>query len=446
MRFAVAVTLSMAACAGCAREPRPPAAYVGVRPLPQLPPRPAFNPDEPREITADPMAGMELTGPLSGATAVRGVHAEIYAAEASSLRRTSQLLRTSAHQFLYGSTATQSAAYAPGLPTIDQPADTAHAAKIEREAQLAIEVRSVAAAAAAVLALLAEHKGFVSKDERSTDGRWNADLIVRVPTTAFDAFVDAVSRLGEVKNRRIAAVDASLEHKDVEVLLANLQAAQARYRELLQRATDPAQILAIERELERTRTDLERVQGRLELLRDRVAYATIAIGLHEPAPQPDVPAGYQAAIATGLRAISLVDVREGGAAGYLGTGLSLRFPRSTGESGRGFSFDVDVMRACCGATPARSDWAYDALVGLDLFSESLESGRRRWLNPYLGVRLGIAQTQDRTDFAAGAILGLEIVKTRVVVVGIEARLLALVGNPDGPHGGVEPVVGVDLGL
>jgi hypothetical protein len=45
-----------------------------------------------------------------------------------------------------------------------------------------------------------------------------------------------------------------------------------------------------------------------------------------------------------------------------------------------------------------------------------------------------------------AYLGLEIVKTRVVVVGLEARLLALVGNPDGPHGGVEPVVGVDLGL
>jgi hypothetical protein len=352
----------------------------------------------------------------------------------------------SAHRFLYGSTASAAAAYAPGLPAIDQPADTAHAAKIEREAQFAIEVRSVAIAAAAVLTLVAEQKGFVSKDERSTDGRWNADLVVRIPSATFDAFAEALSSLGDVKNRRITAVDASVEHEDVEVLLANLEAAQARYRDLLQRAGDPGQILAIERELERTRTDLERVQGRLELLRNRVAYATIAIGLHEPAPPPDVPAGYQAGIATGVRGSSLVDVREGGAAGYLGTGLSLRFPRSTGESGRGLSFDVDVMRASYGATSARSNWAYDALVGLDLFSESLESGRRRWLNPYLGIRLGIAQTADRVDFASGAVLGLEILKTRIVVVALEARLLALVGNSDGPHGGVEPVLGVDLGL
>ena len=103
---------------------------------------------------------------------------------------------------------------------------------------------------------------------------------------------------------------------------------------------------------------------------------------------PTPPGAYQPIIATGVHGLALVDVRQNATNAYAGAGLSLRFPRSTGDSGRGFALDVDVMRACCGATPERSDWAYDVLTGLDLFSENLENGQRRWLNPFLGLRVG----------------------------------------------------------
>jgi hypothetical protein len=86
------------------------------------------------------------------------------------------------------------------------------------------------------------------------------------------------------------------------------------------------------------------------------------------------------------------------------------------------------------------------LLGFDLFSEALESGRRRFFNPYLGLRAGVAQTQDRLDFAAAAVAGLEIVKTRAFALDLQTRLFALVGNPDGPHGAVEPSLGVDFGF
>jgi hypothetical protein len=383
------------------------------------------------------------------------IHAEVYAgaAKPTFAQAGVETLRLAARDFLYGSpaaTATQAAmgGASVGLPAIDAAADTSHALKIEREAQLAIETRDVPGAATGIVALVEAQHGFVTKDERSNSGQWNADLIVRVPAAGLDAFLDALARIGVVKSRRITAIDATLEHRDVEILLSNLEAALTRYRDLLQRATDPAQVLAIERELERVRTEVDRVKGRLELLRDRVAFATVAVALREPAPlaPPEEPTAYQAGIATGVRGISFVDVRESGTNGYLGAGLSLRFPRSAGDSGRGWAFDVDVMRASFGGNPARSAWAYDALIGLDLFSESLESGRRRWLNPYLGARMGVAQTQDKVDFAAAAVLGLEIVKTRLLLVAVEARLVALVGNPDGPHGGVQPLLGVDLGL
>jgi hypothetical protein len=425
--------LSIAASAvGCSREARP-AAAGPVPSLPYLPPRPSFDPNAAPPDANGPQ--ITLTGPLVGALAARE--------EGLSLAQ--RAARAPVHRFFYGAPAAFVPSFALGVPAIDQAADTAQATKVEVEVQLALQVRDVPSAAAAILGLVRDCKGFVSKDERTSGAEPNASLLARVPAATFDAFMDALGHVGDIKNLRKTAVDAALENKDVDVLVANLESAQTRYRELLQRTTDPAQVLAVEREQERVRTELDRIRARQDLLRDRATYATVAIGLHTPPLQPDIPAGYQPVIATGVRGLSLVDVRESGTSAYLGTGLSLRFPRSV-DSGRGWALDVDVLRSCCGSTPARSDWAYDVLLGLDLFSESLGGGRQRWLNPFLGLRLGVAQTQDRLDFAAAAVLGLEVIKSRVFVLEAEMRLVALVGDGDGPHGGVQPIVGVGLGF
>ncbi|MEA2750792.1 MAG: hypothetical protein QOI41_4935, partial [Myxococcales bacterium] len=84
--------------------------------------------------------------------------------------------------------------------------------------------------------------------------------------------------------------------------------------------------------------------------------------------------------------------------------------------------------------------------GFDLYSDALQAGRRRWLNPYLGARVGFSQTQDRGDFAAAGVFGLEIFKTSALMIDVQARAMALVGNPDGPHAGIQPSLGFDLGF
>jgi hypothetical protein len=414
--------------------------------MPQLPPRPTFDPDavrtEDESLSSQYEPQIRISGPLKGAPAIRTVE------ESKVIPVTPGALVLAAHKFLYGAGVQAGFGSSTGMPVIGESGDSARAAKIEREAQLAIEVEDVPTGADAVIALAREYKGFITKDERFTYGNPRAEVLVHVPAAGFDGFIDALARVGQIKSRRMLTTDATVEHKDIEILVANLEAAQSRYREILQRATDPGQILAVERELERVRTDLERIKGRLDFLRDRVAYATIAVGIARmSSAEPEAPgAGYQPMMATGVRALTLIDVREGGTLGYGGAGLTLRFPRSTGDSGRGFALDVDVMRACCGAVPARSAWAYDVLTGLDLFSESLGSGGRRWFNPFLGVRVGVAQTQDRIDFAAAGVIGVDVLKTRALLVEVQARLMALVGNPDGPHGAVQPQIGVDLGF
>lgn len=319
--------------------------------------------------------------------------------------------------------------------------------KIEREAQVAIEVKDVNEAAQRILALVKTHEGSITKDQRSSGSQSSAEILVRVPSAHFDAFTSELATIGQIRNRNLKAVDASLEHKDLGILVDNLEAALARYRDLLQKATDPAQVLAVERELERVRSDLDRIKGRLAFLRDRVARSTVAIALHSEQALADAPpSGRTPEISAGLRGVSFVDMRETGTSGYLGSGLSIRLPRSGGSNARGLILDVDIMRTCCKARPERSNWAYDILLGYDLYSEALDHGRRRWLNPYLGARVGFAQTQDRGDFAAAGVFGLEIFKSSALMIDIQARAMALVGNPDGPHAAVQPSIGFDLGF
>jgi hypothetical protein len=194
------------------------------------------------------------------------------------------------------------------------------------------------------------------------------------------------------------------------------------------------------------RTELDRIRGRLEYMRDRASFATVAIALHQPREEPDISSGYQSHVAPGVRALSLIDVRQGGTNAYAGAAVTLRLPSAFAGGSRGLVLDVDVMRAALGATPERSDWAYDVLLGFDLYNEALGSGRRRWLNPYVGIRAGYSETQNRGDFAAVAVFGLELVKTRAFMLDVQAKVMALVGNPDGPHGAVAPSLGFDVGF
>ncbi|MDB5216524.1 MAG: hypothetical protein JWO86_4451 [Myxococcaceae bacterium] len=437
--------VSLLAMIGCGASP-PPRASTPSYSLPSLPARPSFDAN-----AGPPATGADSSYRFSADDALAG--GVIYASESTALagapavRRAGNVVNQAMAKITPGR-----AVASTGTPTARSVALPGTEAakeeeKIEREAQLAVEVKSVSEAAGRVLALVRVHDGTVTKDERASGTQSTASLVIRIPSDHFDAFLAEVATVGEIRNRSIKAVDSGLEHKDLGILVDNLEAALARYRDLLQKATDPLQILAVERELERVRSDLDRIKGRLTFLRDRVARATIAIALHSPeAPSDQLPFARKPQISSGVRALSFVDVRESGTNGYVGSGLTLRLPSSGGETARGLILDVDVMRACCKSRPDRSSWAYDILLGFDLYSDALQAGRRRWLNPYLGARVGFSQTQDRGDFAAAGVFGLEIFKTSALMIDVQARAMALVGNPDGPHAGIQPSLGFDLGF
>ena len=67
-------------------------------------------------------------------------------------------------------------------------------------------------------------------------------------------------------------------------------------------------------------------------------------------------------------------------------------------------------------------------MGGETYSEFLGDGQRRFANPFLGWRLGYARFLEHSEFALGATVGLEVVKTRYVEVDLAVRALGFIGK------------------
>ena len=162
--------------------------------------------------------------------------------------------------------------------------------KIISTAFLAVEVEDVSPAVDRVRDITEELGGFVEHlSSFGGDNQENANLTVRVPQDQFTAVVDRISGLGNVQNRELGREDVSEQFVDLEARLKSLQREETSLLSLLELATSVADVLAIERELSRIRSEIERHQGRLDFLSRRVDLATIQVNLFPPRdrfPQP----------------------------------------------------------------------------------------------------------------------------------------------------------------
>lgn len=107
--------------------------------------------------------------------------------------------------------------------------------------------------------------------------RDDAAITFRVPASRFDEAVARVERAGDVVKRNVVAEDVTEEFLDLGVRLRNARAMRDRLEQLLAKAANVNDSLAIERELGRVAGEIERIEGRLKFLRDRAAFSTITV-------------------------------------------------------------------------------------------------------------------------------------------------------------------------
>ena len=273
---------------------------------------------------------------------------------------------------------------------------------------------------AAIRARAAQVGGTIAREDVSGEAQHrHATTVLRLPPAATPPFTDWLGGHAAIEASHVEDNDVTRQFFDRDVAIRNLEVTLERLRDLARQPDGKlSDVLEIEHEMTRVRGELERLRGAQRLLADQVARATLTISITMSPDEHPQPA-LKFMIVPHATRLHLVDA-GGRAADRTGGGVTLMFSRAG-------SFDFEVL-APRGGDPR--SYLYTFATGL--YSDFLGGGRRRYLNPYIGVRLGGAKMNGLGAFAYGADVGVELVRTRMFMVDVSARAVGLRYNRDNP--------------
>lgn len=105
---------------------------------------------------------------------------------------------------------------------------------------------------------------------------------IRVPAGKFDTLVTQLEKLAtKVESKDINTIDVTEEYIDLDTRLNTKKELEVRYREILKQARNVEEIIAVEREINNVRADIESMEGRLNYLKDRVSFSTLTVSYYQ---------------------------------------------------------------------------------------------------------------------------------------------------------------------
>ncbi len=186
-------------------------------------------------------------------------------------------------------------------------------------ASLELEVDSVDDAVPALSAIAEARGGFVVTSQVNHPGLEAPSLsaVLRVPAREFTGALAAVrSAARQVTAESISGEDVTDQVVDLESRLHAQRALEAQYLEILKRAQSVADALQVQAKLGEVQTEIERAQGQLHLLADRVELSTITLCVR--GARPGIVANVRAAIRDGVAVTSVLTIGGVRIAGALG--------------------------------------------------------------------------------------------------------------------------------
>lgn len=132
----------------------------------------------------------------------------------------------------------------------------------------------------------------------------SANLLVRVPVENYQNFVDEVTKLGNVEALNTASVDITLQAVDLEARIKSLETSISRLEELVQQATNVADLIAAESALAERQAELDGLLSQQKYLSDQVELASFYIYLlRKDALDALTPIGFWAGVQKGLESV-----------------------------------------------------------------------------------------------------------------------------------------------
>lgn len=162
----------------------------------------------------------------------------------------------------------------PGEPNA-LPADQ----HIIKTGEISIEVERVATELSRVRALAVELGGYVGDSQAGTLDQ-SATLMLRIPADRFGDALIALRELdGDVISEATREEDVTTQIVDLEARIANLEASEASYRILLERAERIDDVLAVQSRLDEVRGQIEQLKAQLENVTGQAELSTLTVSL-----------------------------------------------------------------------------------------------------------------------------------------------------------------------
>lgn len=177
--------------------------------------------------------------------------------------------------------------------------------KVIRNAELAIEVASPAAAEAKVSSLVERLGGYIASSEREVtadEGRRSearVSLSLRVPAERLEEALREIKRLAVgAETEKIGSEDVTDEYIDVNARITNQRHLEQQLVSILAQANNVDGALKVHHELTDVRTEIDRLEGRKRFLETETSLAKIALSL---APQRPVVAATSSGFGVDVR-------------------------------------------------------------------------------------------------------------------------------------------------
>lgn len=138
-----------------------------------------------------------------------------------------------------------------------------------------------------------QYQGFV-ESERFSDGgsssRWYDEneqkwstytATVRVPSRVYEDFCNAFAELGDLRSKNASVQNVSQEYHDLSTTLAIYEQKEERYLEMLSKAKDEANAVAVEDKLTDIQVEIAKLKTRMNQIKTDVAYSYVYVTINE---------------------------------------------------------------------------------------------------------------------------------------------------------------------
>jgi len=158
--------------------------------------------------------------------------------------------------------------------------------KIIRDATLRFQTSDMEMTYEQIFAASKKFSGQIQTDSESNEyGRVSRSLAIRIPNQKFDAFLtDAGKDVSYFDQKEISSSDVTEEYIDTDARLNAKKKLEARYLQLLTKATKVSEMIEIEQQLANVREEIEAKEGRLRYMNNRIAQSTVNITFYKLVP------------------------------------------------------------------------------------------------------------------------------------------------------------------